>query len=207
MKTLTGGQQSALEASGIVMRSMMLFDFLEGYFGFWSGVGRFTWNTFTFVGAGSLISVEADEESIDLESNGVTARLRAQPEEGLTPDVLATIEDYQYRNRPVTFYRALFNITTGALIDDPIVERRCIVDRFTHEESADGDYVLVGHFVSKAIDYTRRGPMVRSSAHQNLVSAGDLFLDYTGYAGTAQIYFGSKVPKRLGSLRSQASKI
>lgn len=207
MKVITVGQQAALDASGIVMRSMMLFDFLEGYFGFWNGIGRFTWNTFEFIGAGSLISVEADEESLGLESNGITARLRAQPEAGLTPDVLATIEDYQYRNRPVTFYRALFNLATMELIDDPIVERRCIVDRFTHEESSDGDYVLVGHFVSRAIDYTRRGPMVRSSAHQNLVSAGDLFLDYTGFAGTAQIYFGTKVPKKLGSQRSQATKI
>ncbi len=207
MKTLTVDQQAALEASGLAMRSMLLFDFPEGYFGFWTGIGVLTWNTIGFVGAASLISVERDEESLDLESNGCTARLRAQPAIGLSPDLLATIEDYQYRNRPVTIFRALLDITTDALIDDPIVEWRGIVDQFEHEESADGDYVLVGKFVSRSIDYTRRGPMVRSSAHQELVSPGDLFLDYTGYAGTANIYFGTKVPKKIGSQRSQASKI
>ena len=207
VKAITVGQQSALNASGIVMRSMILFDFPEGYFGFWTGIGPLTRNTITFVGAASLISVERDEESLELESNGGTARLRANPELGLTPDVLATIEEYAYRNRPVTIYRVLLNVTTGIMIDDPIVEWRGIVDLFTHDEGADGDYVLTGKFVSRSIDYTRRGPMVRSSAHQDLISAGDLFFDYTGYSGSAQIYFGTKVPKKLGSKRSQATRL
>lgn len=198
MKALTSGQQAALEAAGIMMRSMILFDFPEGYFGFWTGIGPLSWNSIGFTGAASLIEVEKNEENTELESNGVTARLRSYPEAGITPDVLASIETYAYRNRPVTIYRALLNITTLALIDDPVVEWRGLVDQFSHEEKGDGDYTLIGKFVSRALDYSRRGPMIRSSHHQNLISAGDLFFDYVGVAGTAQIYFGTKAPKQVG---------
>lgn len=207
MRAITAAQQAALLDAGIVMRSMILFQFLEGNFGFWTGNGSLVWNAITFVGASSLIQVERNEENVDLESNEVIARLRAYPETGLTPDVLATIEAYAYRNRPVTIYRALLSLQTMALIDDPLVEWRGIVDYFTHDEGADGDYVLTCHMRSRAIDYTRRGPMVRSSQHQNLISAGDLFLDYVGAAGTAKVFFGSKVPKSMGSQRSQAAKL
>lgn len=60
---------------------------------------------------------------------------------------------------------------------------------------------------SRAIDYTRRGANVRSSAHQNLLSVGDQFFDYVGVAGTAKVFWGTKPPKNLGNLRSQGIKM
>lgn len=207
MKTLTSGQQTAIDASSIVQRGMVLFDFPSGFYGFWTGAGVITWNTIGFVGARSLITATKDEENISLESNGVVLSLRANAEAGLTPDVLATIESYTYKNRPVTIYRALFDVATSAMIDDPIVEWRGLVDRFVHDENADGDYVLKCYCESRGIDYTRRGPSVRSSQHQNLLSTGDLFFDYVGVAGTAKIFWGTKAAKNLGNVRSQAGKI
>lgn len=207
MQPITVDQQAALEAAGIIMRSMILFDFPSGYYGFWTGIGIKTWNSIEFVGSGSLIEVNRDDENIALEASAVTATLRANPELGITADILASIESENYRNRPVTIYRALLNKTTLQFIDDPIVVWKGLVDRFSHEESSEGEYVLVGHFESRAIDYTRRGAAVRSSAQQNLVSAGDLFFDYVGYAGQAQIYFGTKVPKKMGSQKYQARQV
>lgn len=207
MLVLTLDQQAALEASGIIVRDLLLFDFPSNYYGFWTGNGIRTWNSIDFVGVESLIEITQDEENIALEASPVTARLRAIPNIGLTPEILVTIEEEPYKHRPVTIYRALLNRTTWAFIDDPFVIWRGIVDQFSHEESADGDYVLVGHFESRAIDYTRRGASVRSSAQQNLIQSGDRFFDYTGHAGTAVIFFGTKVPKKLGSKRSQANLI
>lgn len=195
MQSITVDQEAALAAAGIVIRDMLLFDLASGYYGFWTGQGIRVWNTIDFLGVGSLIQVSRENENTSLEAGAVVATLRAQPDLGLTANILASIENEAYKNRPVTIYRALLNRTTWAFIDDPIILWKGIIDYFSHDEGADGDYVLTCHMESRAIDYTRRGAAVRSSAQQILVSSGDKGFDFVGVAGTAQIYFGTKVPK------------
>lgn len=207
MQTLTVDQEAALQAAGILVRDMILFDLPSGYFGFWTGQGIRTWNTIDWVGVGSLIEVKRENENISLEAGAVVASLKAQPDLGITSNVLASIENEDYKNRPVTIYRALLNRTTWAFIDDPFILWQGLIDYFSHDTSANGEEILSCHMESRAIDYTRRGASVRSTEQQLLVSANDKFFNFVGVAGNAQIYFGTKQPKKLGNSGYQAVRI
>ena len=197
MRVYGAGVDAALAKEGIVAVNMILFDFPSGYWGYWMGIGNFSWNGITWRGAGSLIELQFAGEGTDLASRPLTARLRAVADTALDADTLATIESEAYSQRPVTLYTAYFDRDTRALIS---VEQEWagIVDTFEHVEE-DGDHVLVGHFESRSIDYTRRGAAIRSNGQQNLISAGDLFFDYVATVAEKDIYFGRKQPASSGT--------
>jgi hypothetical protein len=197
MRVYGAGVDAALAKEGIVAVTMILFDFPSGYWGYWMGIGNFVWNSITWRGAGSLIELQFAGEGTDLASRPLTARLRAVADTTLDADTLATIESESYSQRPVTLYTAYFDRDTRVLIS---VEQEWagIVDTFDHVEDG-GDHVLVGHFESRSIDYTRRGAAIRSNGQQNLISAGDLFFDFVATVAEKDIYFGRKQPASSGS--------
>ena len=193
MRAYSTDTQNALAGSAIVRRGMILFDFPSGYYGFWDGSGPFTYNSITHQGGAQAFEVELGEENLDLASSKVTLRLKANPELGLTPDVLSTIENENYHQRPVTISRALFDKDTGALISvTPI--RRGKVDMVEHIKDGT-DYTIVGHIESRSLDYSKRGTAMRSDAEQKAISPGDRGLEYAGYGyDVMQIPFGTKAP-------------
>lgn len=191
MKTLTTGQQDAVEAAAQVEYGMILFDFVSGLYGFWDGPDPITWNSITFVPGAQLIQVEFGGQGLDLASQPVTLRLAANADAGLSPNILASIESETYHQRPVTIYEVIFDPDTRTMIGDPLAMWRGYVDQVTHEIGADdGTYHLVGRCESRSIDYTRRGWALQSDAQQQQIFTGDLGLQYTGIAGTVQIDFG-----------------
>ncbi|WP_342640942.1 hypothetical protein [Rhodoligotrophos ferricapiens] len=198
MRTIDAATLAVLDAGAYAERDMILFDFPSGYYGFWTGEGVFNWNSFTFVGSGSVLTVVQIEERDDLGSVPLEIRLRALPEAGLTDDVLATIEVEQYHQRPVSIYKAYFHPLTAALLSvNP--RYRGYVDQIEHEEGADGSYVLVGRIESRSLDHSRTGYRLRSDADQQLIAPGDTGLRYAGLAGKQQIWWGTHPPKKINS--------
>lgn len=180
----------------IVERSMILFDFPSGLWGFWTGLGPLLWNGVTFNGAGSLIEVEPFEAVSDLSSVPLVARLRAIPESEITPDVLATIEEETYHQRPVTIYSAYFDPATRALIS-VVAKYRGYVDQIEHEQREDGAYALAAHIESRARDHTKTGYRLRSDRDQQLIWPGDTGLRHAGLAASQPVYWGRATPSKI----------
>lgn len=188
---------TALAASGQVERGMIAFDFPSGVYGFWDGDGPITWNAITFQGGAQLIEIDAGEQSLAMDSSSLTLTLYANPDAGITSSVLRTIEAETYHQRPVTIYEAVFNADTRALISVTPVWRGYI-DQVIHEiDPGGGIRSISARCESRSIDYTKRGWAMRSNAQQQVISAGDRGLEYTGIAGAVEVAFGRETTRKL----------
>lgn len=197
MKAYDTDTENALAARGIVERGMVLFDFPSASYGFWDGLGTLTYNSVDYKPGGQVLEIEAADQTLGLSANSLTIKLYANPDAGLTPNVLTTIEAEAYHQRPVTIMRAIFDAATNELISVLPIWRG-VVDRIEHQRGGDGSYVLVGYCESKSIDYTKRGTAMASNAHQQAVYTGDVFFEFAGYGyETLQIVFGSKTPENF----------
>jgi hypothetical protein len=187
--------QTALNSGRIVDRRLALFDLVEkatstqSYYGFWTGVGPFSYNGVTYTGAGSLLEIDAIRQTSDLSAVQVIGRLTGIPNSSLTPDVLATVENYHYHQRPVTLSIAYFDpVTYGLLAVE--VEYRGIIDRILHKESDDGAAVLEVHLESRFRDHLKSGYRMRSVADQWRVDPTDDGLRHVTQVVNEQVIFG-----------------
>lgn len=199
MRTVNASTQAMLDAYRASARDLILFNFgAGGTHGFWSGAGVFTYNAQDYIGAASLFEVEAVDETEGLEANAVNIALRAVPEAGLTPDVLANIETYAYKQTTVTLSIAFFDPDTNALVSvEPVMSG--ILDQIAHEEDGEGGYRLVGRIESRSRDHTRTGYRRRSHEDQQTISAGDGGLRHAAVVGQQRIYWGRKGPQSASS--------
>ncbi|ETR75071.1 hypothetical protein X566_20165 [Afipia sp. P52-10] len=189
MRTFDPATLAALEAGLIDERDMILFDFPSGLYGFWAGREPMTYQGVQYRGGGGLIQVDAIAANAGLASFAVTLRLSAIPNTELTPDLLATIEQEQYHQRPVTLSVAYIDKAARALIS---VERifRGYLDVINHEQEVGALYTLVMKLESKSRDHTRRGYRMRGNADQRLIDANDGGLRHVGRAGETVLQWG-----------------
>lgn len=179
--------KAALDGGRSVDRGLILFDFPSGLWGFWTGLGPFTWQGVTYVGSGSLIAVDGIKQTADLSAVQVKATLTGVPDTALTPDTLATIEAEAYHQRPCTIMTAYFDAETYGLLSVE-TEYRGYVDRIVHQ---DGDAaVLEVQLESRFRDHSRSGYRVRSDADQRRIDPTDDGLKNVATVHTETILFG-----------------
>ena len=181
--------QTALDAGRVVDRTLVTMHLGSGTYGFWSGMGPFSYNSINFVGAGSLIEIEGVQQTSDLSAVAVVGRLTAIENTDLTPDKLATIEAETYHQRPCSISTAYFNADTYALLNVE-VEYDGIIDRIVHTETIDGRAVLEVYLESNFRDHQRTGYRMRSHNDQVRIDATDTGLRYVNSVGNEAVTFG-----------------
>jgi hypothetical protein len=192
MRAVTPATQAALDAGSIIERELILFDFVEGLFGYWSGIGPFTYNGVVYQGAGTLIEVDTIKQGSNLEAEGLSVKLTEVPNSDLTPDVLATVESYTYHQRPVQLMSAFFDATTYALLSVELIFSGYI-DQVVHDNNVEGNAYVEGRLESRFRDHQRRGYRVRSDADQKRIAAIDSGLRHVGVVATETILFGRTI--------------
>lgn len=192
MRTTDSAIVTALAQPSVVIRGMILFDLGSGSYGFWDGKGSMVYGGVTYQGGAQLIEVDTGMMSSALQSNAITLKLYANPDAGLTPDILLTIENEVYYQKPVTIMRAYFDNSANTLIATPVVLWKGLIDFIEHDEGPQG-YVLIGHCESRSLDYSRRGWAKSSDAEQQQISTGDVFFQYAGTAGKTKFAFGQAI--------------
>lgn len=176
---LEKGQQNIL--------GFIKFAFGTGTYGFTKAQVPFTWNGLTYQ-PGGIIKVSDLTAGTGTAARQFTIELAASPDDGLTPEVLQSIEAEDYRDRPVTIYDAHFDVDTGALLHVEAI-RRGYIDQLRHEENDNG-YVLIAECETRALDYTRTNGRKRNSADQERRSSGDKFYDNAAKRGREEIFWG-----------------
>ena len=194
-RSFNAATQAQLDAGRIVDRRLALLDLVDkgtlaqALYGFHSGVGPFTYNGVTYQGAGSLLEVEGVRQTSDLSAVQVVGRLTGIPNSLLTPDVLASIENYYYHQRPATLAVAYFHPDTFALLSVE-VDYRGYVDRIVQKETDGGAAVLEVYLESRFRDHQKSGYRVRSDADQRRIDPTDDGLRHVTKASSEQIIFG-----------------
>lgn len=168
---------------------MVLFDFASGFYGFWTGIETFIHNGLTYVGAGALLDVDMGRRVIEPVAIPLTITARAMPSQGVTSDVLATIEDEAYHQRPVVYSQAFFDPDGGALLS---VERLWsgALDTVAHVESADGEASIQITCESRMRDVRLSTGRLRTDVDQRRVDPSDGGLRHVAKAGTVRIDWG-----------------
>lgn len=191
MRSLDPAVSALLEAGRWIQREAILFDFAEGQYGFWWGEGSFAWNGLTFVGAGKVLEISDVSAGGDMPPE-LTVQLSAIPDTDLTPDVLATIEEYTWHLRPAVVYRFCFAPDTGAMVGQmPDVLFRGQVDQIQHVE---GDsYTLEARLVGRTVDLRKAGRFLRGVETQKVINGGspDLFFEFAAASATTTAKWGA----------------
>jgi hypothetical protein len=134
----------------------------------WSGVGTTTWNGFSWIGMGTLMSITSPEDSSSVEAKGITLEFS-----GLDPNLLPTALNNVILGLPITVWLMLYN-TSGDLIDTPVVMWSGRVDRPT--------WTVDGKLASLSLNCENRLLDMNVSAARRL-TLQDAQMDFPGDLG------------------------
>lgn len=186
--SLPSALTAALASGAIVARRAIVFDFPSGMWGFWEGSGDFVHDGITHHPSGSLLEISDIPAASDMASAGVTVRLRAVPDAGLSSDVLGTIESEQYHQRPVTISVFFFDPQSLALLASVRLWSG-YVDTIAHDDGPT-ETSIVASLESRSRDHGKAGWRTRTTADQQSFSEGDLFFRAVGTVGARHRLWG-----------------
>ena len=188
-----------LDEGRIIIRGMMRFDFGSGSYGFIKSLAPFEYNGLVYV-PGSAIAVSDLAFATGLAAQQFTITLAASPDDGLTPEILQTVESEDYRDYPVRVMDGMFHPDTGALLFVQTMMRG-YVDTIDHVDTQQAGYTLVMNCESRALDYTRTNGRKRTNLDQQRRAAGDRFFEHASTRGREKIYWGQADPSQNGFRR------
>lgn len=189
--------QANLDSGRKMTREALLLALGSGNYGFWTGGGPFDFGGVTYVAAGKVLSGSlSTTQAMDGAAYRLEFSVSAIPDSTLSPDVLASIEDEDYKNRPVRVYKWYFDPDTRAFISARL-RFAGQIDTFEHRitlpslEQPQGSYALIGTALSRMIDNQRIGGARRTQAQQLLIDPDDTgSLSRVGTIGTETIPIG-----------------
>lgn len=141
MINLPTSVQNLLNEGRISIRGLIRFDFGTGTYGFIKSVQPMEYNGLLYK-PGGIIQVSDLSNATGLSAQQFTITLAASPDYDLTPETLRTIENEDYRDRPVTIYDAYFHPDTNErLFVQPM--KRGYVDVIDHVDEIETGYSII----------------------------------------------------------------
>lgn len=194
MRTYSPSLLTLLDEGRVSLAGMIRFDLGEGSYGFIRRSAPYTWAGVTYQPMlEGLISVSGLPSTTGTSASGFTLTLSESPDEGLTPEVLLNIENYDYRDRPVTIYDLHVHPDTGAILGDPVAMMRGYINAIEHVTDPSSGYLMQVECESRALDYSRRnGRLASNEDQQRRAPTGtvDKFFEHAGTAGIIDLKWG-----------------
>ncbi|MBX8827267.1 hypothetical protein [Ochrobactrum sp. SFR4] len=173
--------QQLLDEGRVVIRSMIKYELGTGVYGVWNGKGSFEWGGVTYHG-NQLVGVETIAVGLGTAALPMTIEMPEAADFGYTADKLASIEDEDYKGRPVVIYDVYIDPDSrSVLYVEPL--NHGYVDTIDHA-GENGEFKLVVHVETSALDNHRDGYRSASHEDQQLISAGDRGLEYASKVKT-----------------------
>lgn len=188
MISLPNSVLDLLDAGRITITGLMKFEFGTGTYGFAKSIQPFVYGGLEYK-PGGAITVSDLQSGLSGVANPFEIKLSASPEDGLTPEILRTIENEDYRDRPVTIYDAYFHPDTNELLHVATL-RRGYVDVIDHDDSDNEGYTITAMCETRALDYTRTNGRKRTNKDQARRQVGDKFFEHAATRGRIEIFWG-----------------
>jgi hypothetical protein len=171
MRSMAGGYTAII--GDAVLRPAVFYEgeFEAGTVRLWSGLGPFSWDGYTWTGAGTLLGIGEITETTETRAAGLTASLSA-----MTSGIVALAMANGNAGKSGSIWLALLN-AAGALVDTPLLAWRGRLDQPL--VSLDGQSATVGmQYESRLVDLSR--PRVRRWTHedQQIDYPGDRFFEF-----------------------------
>ncbi|MGJ8570423.1 MAG: DUF2163 domain-containing protein [Hoeflea sp.] len=191
MRTYSTELLDLLDDGRVRYAGMIRFDLGEGSFGFIRQSSDYVYGGVTYKAMlDGLIEVSSLSRSSGTAASGFTLRLSESPDNGVTPDVLLNIENYDYLDRAVTIYDLHRHPDTGAVLGDPIPMERGYINRIIHNEDPESGFYMTVECESRALDYGRTNGRIRSQEDQHRRSSGDKYFEHASTTGRQKIKWG-----------------
>lgn len=191
MRTYPTALLDLLDEGRVRYAGMIRFDLGEGSYGFIRQSEDYVHAGVTYKAMmENLIEVSDLSYGTGTVAQGFTLRLAESPDNGITPDVLLNIENYDYRDRPVTIYDLHRHPDTGAVIGDPVALMRGYINAISHEEDPSSGFFMTVECESRGLDYSRTNGRIRSQDDQQRRNSGDKFYEHAATAGRIKIKWG-----------------
>lgn len=171
-RTITPALAAALTAAGVKICHLVKMDFDSATVAIWTGLGALSFDGTSYLGMGGNLAFSFPSETVEQRATSGTVTLG-----GLDPSILAIADTENYQGRRITIYTGAFNTTTGALIADPTIEFRGIMD--TMEPTDDGSTATIAlGVVSRAAAFDRPSNRRYTPEDQALRDPTDKGFDY-----------------------------
>ena len=186
MRNLTQRAEQLFNQGTIKVAELVRLEFSTGTYGFCSASSEIEYGGLTYV-PGGIIDISAINGQWSMNSQGLTLTLAARADDGLTPDVLATVQDEGWHQRPVIIKEAIYDPETYELL---LVETiyRGRIDTLNFQDGS--DCKLVANCESLAMDNNREGYRMRSNNDQHLINAGDNFFSFAETEARTVVQWG-----------------
>lgn len=138
---MSRGNTVAMDAAlaGVVSRPAILakMAFASGDVFMWSGVGDLVWNGDTYGGVGAMLSADFGEEAADGTTSGASFSIS-----GVDSSWVAVALTENYQGRDFLLYYGELD-AGGALIADPLLFFRGVMDQMSLEDSGESSVVTL----------------------------------------------------------------
>lgn len=176
MRTLTAGQQTALQANHVTGCHLVRIQFASGTVYLTDAPFNITWAGNTYFGAGRAGSIQSTRETVGGEATGLRFSLA-----GSLSSFVATALSEHVQGRAVDLYVAWFD-GNQQLIGDPVLEWRGLTDVMPISETPQDDgsvqSVISVSAESRFAQFARARVRRHSDQDQQAANAGDLFFQY-----------------------------
>lgn len=185
-RDITSDMGDALDERVLKPAIIVRLDFASGAVRVHSGVGNLTFAAETYVGVGLLGAIADIEETTDGSSN--TCDLTLQTDSSFL--ALALTESGGARGRAGKVWLGAYDLTTGALIDDPMLRYSGVISHVSHEENGQTGSIRVS-LVDETGDQERARVRYYNMADQQRADPTDTSMRYVVDLPNKQINWGN----------------
>jgi len=171
-RTIAAPTEAELAQSQLAPVLFVELDFASGFIRMWSGVGPITWDSKTWTGGGELLEVSSIEETRSVEATAASITLSGVP----STLVSVAYSDFS-QGRPVRIWLGLLNVTTGAVLADPVQIFAGRMDTIGDSDSGDTATIAVSA-ESNLADLDRLRARFYTDQDQQRIFEGDRSLRY-----------------------------
>lgn len=170
-RTLTTDVGNALQDSHKKLCTFVEMEFSSGSVRVTNAPHNIAWNSYTWTGLGRLGAISPIEEAGQLQARSITLQLS-----GIPAAMISIAMGEHYQGREVNLWLGAFNLTTGALLADPVGPITYLIDTMTIALGETATIELTAH--SRLSDWDRPRLKHFNDADQQTDYDGDLFCQF-----------------------------
>jgi hypothetical protein len=175
-----------LDAGRVAYAGMILFELGQGAYGFIQKGGTYTFGGVIYQPLPrGIIGVSSTQLSTGTSATGFQVTLSESTLNGITPEVIYNIENYDYRDRRVTVFDLHTHPDTGAVLGDPVMFARGYINVCKHDENENG-HILTMECEDRGMDMNRTNASVRTNTDHQSKFPGDKYYEHASTAARVQ---------------------
>lgn len=194
-RTLTAATLAELSAKQVKIAMLVEIDFASGTLNLWSGIGDLSWDSKTWIGTGSLLSIQSAAESSDLRANGAIITLN-----GINPALISVALSLGRQGKAVNCWLGFLDPTTEAIIIDPAAFFKGRLDVMAIEEGSESATIAV-HAESRLIDLERSSNRRYTHEDHKIDYPDDLGLEHINGIQSWKGAWGSGIGYTVGGIK------